>query len=144
MRGAPWWSRNGHPLRADPMDRDRLPADTWQRAEVPAGRRVEFVARGVRAVETSYAASPPLEADGYRTTAAVFTLLTTEGAAQDTPAAPGRHVARVELPHPDGEFTTHLPKTLRPAPRELRPLDGGTLTPVPDRPRCCTRPHGRS
>ncbi|MCF3122801.1 GDSL family lipase [Streptomyces arenae] len=135
VRGAAWWSRDGWPLRADPADHDRLPGDTWARAQVPAGVRLEFVARGVSAVEIAYAASPPSTADAYRTTAPVFTLVTDEGTAHDTPAAPGEHTARVELPSPDGEFTVHLPETLRPSPRALRPVGGGTLRPAPPKPR---------
>ncbi|MEV8018536.1 GDSL-type esterase/lipase family protein [Streptomyces sp. NPDC086554] len=167
-RGAAWSSPDGRMLRADPADQDRLPGDTWERASLPAGVRLEFTACGVRAVEVTYAASPPSGTDSYCHAPPVFTLLadSVEGgdararggsgtvavgtsspqdaparavgtptppgartqAAFDVPAAPGSHVARIELPYPDGDFTLHLPET-------LRPVGGGTLTPPTIRPR---------
>ncbi|MEU4998829.1 GDSL-type esterase/lipase family protein [Streptomyces sp. NPDC021622] len=164
-RGATWWSPDGRALRADPADRDRLPADTWERAGLPAGVRLEFSACGVRAVEVTYVASPPSDTDSYRNAPPVFTLLADSGEeadtpaparrgsgteavgtpsqedaparaqAFDTPAAPGSHVARIELPYPDGDFTLHLPETLRPALTGLRPVGGGTIEPAARRPR---------
>lgn len=135
MRGAAWWSRDGRPLRADPEDHARLPGDTWERAGTPAGVRLEFTAHDVTAIEIEYTASPPGDADTYRAAEPVFTLLTGDGATHDIPAAPGAHTARIELPTPEGEFTVHLPETLRPLLRDLRPVGGGTLTPAPQRPR---------
>ncbi|TGB14290.1 GDSL-type esterase/lipase family protein [Streptomyces sp. MZ04] len=173
-RGAAWWSPDGRALRADPTDRDRLPADTWERAGLPAGVRLEFAVCGVRAVEVTYAASPPSVTDSYRNAPPVFTLLADSGekagapvegsgteaagtpsqrgaparavgtstppgaraqTAFDTPAAPGSHVARIELPYPDGDFILHLPETLRPALTGLRPVGGGTIEPAARRPR---------
>ncbi|GAA1883220.1 hypothetical protein GCM10009837_00910 [Streptomyces durmitorensis] len=75
VRGAPWWTEDGRVVRADPADRDRLPADTWERAGVPAGVRLEFTARGVSAVEVEYTASEPSPADSYREVPHVFTAL---------------------------------------------------------------------
>ncbi|MFE0105993.1 GDSL-type esterase/lipase family protein [Streptomyces sp. NPDC059009] len=135
VRGAPWWSDDGRPLRADPAERELLPGDTWERATVPAGVRLAFAARGVREVEIAYEGREPWETDGYRDVPPVFTLLSGDAVAGETPAAPGTHVARLELPHPEGEFTLHLPEALRPALREVRPVGGGTLTPAPPRPR---------
>ncbi|MEU6765955.1 GDSL-type esterase/lipase family protein [Streptomyces sp. NPDC046853] len=143
MRGAAWWTEDGRVLRADPADRERLPGDTWERAGLPAGVRLEFTARGVSAVEVAYSASPPSAADSYRDTPAVFTLLAGTGAgtgtgtgagAVDTPASPGEHRTLIHLPSPDGEFTLHLPESLRPVLHALRPVDG-TLTPAAPRPR---------
>ncbi|MEV0114376.1 GDSL-type esterase/lipase family protein [Streptomyces sp. NPDC050844] len=177
-QGTAWWSPDGRPVRADPADQDRLPGDTWERAGLPAGVRLEFSARGVRAVEVAYAASPPSDTDSYRNAPPVFTLLAdsceeagtpvparrgsgTEAvgipsqqdaparapdtptpppgaraqSAFDSPAAPGSHVARIELPYPDGDFTLHLPETLRPALTGLRPVGGGTIEPAARRPR---------
>ncbi|MEV8319736.1 GDSL-type esterase/lipase family protein [Streptomyces sp. NPDC059900] len=133
MRGAAWWTPDGRVLRADPADRERLPGDTWERAGLPAGVRLEFTARGVSAVEVAYTASSPSATDSYRDAPAVFTLLAGEDAA-DTPAAPGEHRTLVPLPSPDGEFTLHLPESLRPVLHGLRPVDG-TLTPAAPRPR---------
>lgn len=133
MRGVAWWTEDGRVVRADPADRERLPADTWERAGLPAGVRLEFTARGVSALEITYTASPPSATDAYRDVPAVFTLLAGEDAV-DTPASPGEHRTLVHLPCPDGDFTLHLPETLRPALHGVRPVDG-TLTPTAPRPR---------
>ncbi|MFK4070013.1 GDSL-type esterase/lipase family protein [Streptomyces sp. NPDC029674] len=133
MRGAPWWTKDGRVVRADPADRERLPGDTWDRAGLPAGVRLEFTARGASAVEVAYTASPPAGADAHRAAPALFTLLTGEEAI-DTPASPGEHRALIQLPAPDGEFTLHLPESLRPVLHGIHPMDG-TLTPAADRPR---------
>lgn len=93
MRGAAWWTQDGRAVRADPADRDRLPGDTWERAGVPAGVRLEFTARGVSAVEVEYTASEPSPADAYREVPHVFTALCdawpagTEGGAEHAPSA---------------------------------------------------------
>lgn len=120
-------------MRADPADRARLPGDTWERAGLPAGVRLEFTARGVSEVEVTYTASLPSETDSYRRAPAVFTLLAGQDAF-DTPAAPGEHRTLVRLPSPDGEFTLHLPEALRPVLHGVRPVDG-TLTPAARQPR---------
>ncbi|MFE6161068.1 GDSL-type esterase/lipase family protein [Streptomyces sp. NPDC056486] len=134
VRGAAWWTEDGRAVRADPADRERLPGDTWERAGLPAGVRLEFTACGVSAVEIAYTASPPSAADSYRDAPAMFTLLAGEDAI-DTPAPPpGEHRVLVHLPYPDGEFTLHLPEALRPVLHGVRPVDG-TLTPAARRPR---------
>lgn len=198
VRGAPWWTEDGRVVRADPADRARLPGDTWERAGLPAGVRLEFTARGVRAVEIEYAASEPSPTDTYREVPPVFTVVCgagTPGAAHATeataarsagatPAGSGAHgpesatdgvghaagaatahgagdtcagrgtgsaygagvvtealaspkgrTARLALPCPDGVYAVHLPEALRPALRAVRPIGGGTLDPVPSRPR---------
>ncbi|MGW6271320.1 GDSL-type esterase/lipase family protein [Streptomyces sp. NPDC055060] len=133
VRGAPWWTADGRVVRADPADRARLPGDTWERACLPAGVRLEFTARTVSAVEVAYTAAPPAEADSGRAAPAVFTLLAGEEAV-DTPASPGEHRVLIPLPSPDGAFTLHLPETLRPVVHGVRPV-GGTLTPAARQPR---------
>lgn len=93
MRGAPWWAEDGRVVRADPADRERLPGDTWERAGLPAGVRLEFTARGVSAVEVAYTASEPSPADGYREVPHVFTALCdawpagADGGAEHAPSA---------------------------------------------------------
>lgn len=128
MRGAAWWAEDGRVVRADTADRARLPGDTWERAGLPAGVRLEFTARGVSAVEVAYTASPPSQTDSFRDAPPVFTLLAGKDAV-DTPASPGEHRALIHLPSPDGEFTLHLPEALRPALHGVRPVNG-TLTPA--------------
>lgn len=148
MRGAAWWAEDGRAVRADPADRDRLPGDTWGRAGLPAGVRLEFTAHGVRTMQVDYTASVASEADSYRDVPPVFTLVAhsgcgsegsdgESGAAQalDIPAAPGSHSAPIQLPYPDGEFTLHLPESLRPSLTGLRVVGGGTIAPAPARRR---------
>ncbi|MEU4998828.1 hypothetical protein [Streptomyces sp. NPDC021622] len=47
-RGAASWPPNGGALRANPTDRDRLPANTREQAGLPAGTRLEFTTHGAR------------------------------------------------------------------------------------------------
>ncbi|MFI6940060.1 GDSL-type esterase/lipase family protein [Streptomyces sp. NPDC050418] len=134
LRGVSWLSPEGAVLRADPADRVRLPLDTWERATVPAGVRLEFVAEGVAALDVTYSATPPLPADAYRKCEPVFTLLCGEQVVAEAAASAGDgQVVRLE-PGTDGEFTLHLPEVLRPVVHEVRPA-GGTLRPAPARPR---------
>ena len=135
LRGVSWWSEDGHPLRADPADRDRLPADTWSRALVPAGVRLEVRCCGVDRLRIRYAASAPSPTDAYRRSAPVFTLLSGDDVAAETSAHPTDDgTAILELPSPDGEFTVHLPETLRPV---IHAVEAGTgmVEPAPRRPR---------
>ncbi|MEV5608583.1 GDSL-type esterase/lipase family protein [Streptomyces sp. NPDC052225] len=136
LRGAAWWGDDGRPVRADPADRDRLPGDTWGRALVPAGVRLEFTARGVREVEIAYEGLERAAADRYRTDPPVFTLLDGSGlVCQETGADIGRHTVRLSLPRPDGTYTVQLPEVLRPLVRDLLPVGGGALEPVAPKPR---------
>ncbi|WP_369245195.1 GDSL-type esterase/lipase family protein [Streptomyces sp. R41] len=135
LRGLAWWSDDGRPLRADPADRDRLPADTWSRALVPAGVRLELRCHGVSALRIRYAATEPSLADTYRDSAPVFTLLSGDEVADEVPARPTDDGTAVfELPCPDGEFTVHLPEALSPVIRAVG-TDAGTVEAAPARPR---------
>ncbi|WP_406328498.1 GDSL-type esterase/lipase family protein [Streptomyces sp. NBC_00203] len=135
LRGIAWRSDDGRPLRADPADRDRLPADTWSRALVPAGVRLELRCHGVSTLRIRYAATEPSLADAYRATTPVFTLLSGEEVAAEAPAHPTSDgTAVLELPYSDGEFTVHLPEALCPVIREVD-AGAGTVEPAPARPR---------
>ncbi|MGW7069734.1 GDSL-type esterase/lipase family protein [Streptomyces sp. NPDC054855] len=90
VRGAPWWTEDGQVVRADPADRERLPRDTWERAGLPAGVRLELTARGVTAVEITYAASHPSPTDAHSTAPPVFTLLTASDTDSDDGSGDGR------------------------------------------------------
>ncbi|MFE0136614.1 hypothetical protein ACFWY6_34385 [Streptomyces sp. NPDC059037] len=46
--GAARWSPNGRALRANPTGQDRLPGNTRERADLPAGVRLEFTADGAQ------------------------------------------------------------------------------------------------
>ncbi|MFC7307651.1 GDSL-type esterase/lipase family protein [Streptomyces monticola] len=135
LRGVRWYD-GARPVRADPADRDRLPADTWDRATVPAGVRLEFMTGGggARAVEVAYSGSAPLAADAYRPSEPVFTLLRGEDTIAEAAAkAAPDSVVRLELPPDEGPFTLHLPETLRPVLHSVRGI-GGALDAVPARP----------
>ncbi|WP_327357520.1 GDSL-type esterase/lipase family protein [Streptomyces sp. NBC_01304] len=131
------WCQDGRVLRADPADRDRLPGDTWERATVPAGVRLEFVARGARAVEIEYAASEPLPADAYRRLTPAFTLLRGSEVIAECGAEPtGRRVVRLELPA-GGD-------ALGVAAEGVRPAGGGACAPgAPGGPGRTVGPAGR-
>ncbi|MFI7336665.1 SGNH/GDSL hydrolase family protein [Streptomyces sp. NPDC050085] len=131
VRGATWWAADGRPVRADPVDRDLMPADTWERAQLPAGVRLEFRAHGAAAVEIVYEGLEPTEADALRTVPSVFAVV----GGVDVAALAGAHTARVPLPHRDGVFTVQLPEGLRPLIHDVRPVGGGTLEPVEPSPR---------
>ncbi|MFF4348517.1 GDSL-type esterase/lipase family protein [Streptomyces sp. NPDC001530] len=135
LRGIAWWSDDGRPLRADPADRDRLPADTWSRALVPAGVRLELRCRGVSALRIRYAATEPSLVDAYRAADPAFTLLSGEEVAAEVRARPTDDgTAVLELPYSDGEFTVHLPEALCPLIRAVS-ADAGTVEPTPARRR---------
>ncbi|MBO1330942.1 GDSL-type esterase/lipase family protein [Streptomyces sp. VRA16 Mangrove soil] len=137
LRGVAWWGPDDRPLRADPADRGRLPGDTWERAGVPAGVRLEFVARGATAVELDYTAYERSPADRLRPDPPVFALLSDGALVTEAPARPGARTVRLPLPRPDGAYTVHLPEVLRPVLRDVRGAGAGPpgLAPAPPRPR---------
>ncbi|SDJ87495.1 GDSL-type esterase/lipase family protein [Streptomyces indicus] len=134
LRGVSWLDADGVPVRADPADRDRLPGDTWERATVPAGVRLECTAEAATGVEVRFSCRDPLPADAYRHVEPVFTLLRGEETVAEAAVVPGPdQVIRLEAAL-DGVFTLHLPEVLRPVVHEVRAV-GGTLRPAPARPR---------
>ncbi|WP_406417624.1 GDSL-type esterase/lipase family protein [Streptomyces sp. NBC_00873] len=131
LRGVAW--RDGVcPVRADPADLARLPWDTAERALLPTGVRLEFVAPGARAVEIRYRAAARGAADGQ---AGLFALWQGGQCVAEVLAAPAEEaVTVIGLPPGEGPFTVHPPETLGPAILGLRAV-GGTLLPAPVRPR---------
>ncbi|MFI5803922.1 GDSL-type esterase/lipase family protein [Streptomyces sp. NPDC051561] len=128
LRGVAWRDEDGQPVRADPGDLDRLPWDVLERAGVPVGVRLEFVAYGADAVELHYRAEPGdvphafgLWADG-RQWAEVLADPADES------------VVRLELPPAQGPFTVYPPESQSPHFLGIRGL-GGRIEPAPPRPR---------
>ncbi|GAA1362116.1 GDSL-type esterase/lipase family protein [Streptomyces beijiangensis] len=147
LRGIAWWDA-GRPVRADPACADRMPWDTWERAKIPVGVRLEFTSGGAKAVEVRYSTSDP----GPDAPVFVFSLLEGDVTHAEAAAVPGEDmVVRIGLPSGEGPFTLHLPDSLSPAVRAVRGL-GGTPAPAPPLPRwlvygdsitegwCATRP----
>jgi lysophospholipase L1-like esterase len=130
LRGAAWWDGD-RPVRADPAYADRLPWDTWERAKVPVGVRLEFISADAEAVEVRYRTPDP----GPGAPVFVFTLLEGDVIRAEVPAEPGEDmVVTIGLPPREGPFTLHLPDSLRPAVRAVRAVGGG-LAPAPALPR---------
>ncbi|MER5973879.1 SGNH/GDSL hydrolase family protein [Streptomyces sp. NPDC002055] len=142
LRGAPW-RYEGRVVRADPEDRLRLPLDTWERAQIPAGVRLEFTADGATALEVRYTAGEPGPAEELRDPAPAFELRRSGEALVRIPARPcADATVRVPLPGGTGPFTLHLPESLSPRLLGVRPAAGpstgpgtGTVAPAPPRPR---------
>ncbi|MQS36987.1 GDSL family lipase [Streptomyces katsurahamanus] len=126
------WLDEGRPVRADPADRGRLPRDTWDRAVLPTGVRLEFTAGGARAVRLRYRAAmtgPDLLPD-------CFALWQSDRCLSETFAEPAAEAA-VTIPLPTGargRFTVYLPEPRAPVVLGLRAV-GGPVAPAPARPR---------
>jgi lysophospholipase L1-like esterase len=130
LRGVAWWDGD-RPVRADPAHADRLPWDTWERAKIPVGVRLEFTAQDAEAVEVRYSTPDP----GPGAPVFVFSLLEGDALRAEVPAEPGDDVvATIGLPPGGGLFTLHLPDSLVPTVHGVRAL-GGTLAPAPELPR---------
>ncbi|MGP4003376.1 GDSL-type esterase/lipase family protein [Streptomyces sp. 8N706] len=164
LRGAPW-RHEGRVVRADPDDRLRLPLDTWERAQIPAGVRLEFSADGASALEVRYEAGEPGPADEMREPEPAFELWrsgerlsgtpggepsrardearsTTPG---DRPPTDGHPVRVPARPCTDATVRIPLPGDAGPftlhLPESLSPRllglrpVGGEMAPAPQRPR---------
>ena len=136
LRGCVFESVPGVPYpRFDPLD-TRIPGDTWETAQTPAGVRLEFTG-GATAVEIDYAtnASDP----GYRGDAGGVTFdVWRKGKRVDEQRAEiGRHQVRLSLidsGSPEVRVTVYLPEGLRPEILSIRGI-GGTIAPAPPQPR---------
>lgn len=118
--------------RADPVDRMRLPKDTWLMAQVPAGVRLEITG-DAREVEIDYVTAT--DELGYRGEGAGVTFAAWAGdrklAAER--ARLGEGTVRLPLAE-DGRTVVHLPEGMRPTVRRVRGVGGG-LAPAPAQPR---------
>ncbi|WP_282696464.1 GDSL-type esterase/lipase family protein [Streptomyces sp. CC208A] len=135
LRGTAWWDGD-RPVRADPEDLDRLPWDIAERAALPIGVRVEFLAEpGTTAVELRYRAAVPAAGDELRALRHAFALWQGGRCVREVFAEPAEEATvRLRLPPGDGEFTVHLPEAQAPVVRALRAV-GGSLVPTPRKPR---------
>lgn len=133
VRGAPWPAagRITHP-RADPADRDRLPRDTWNRACLPVGIRLEWVGTATEVVLRFTVADASL-AFPWRTSTA-FSVWSDGDEVASAPAdlSAGRVVLR-GLPA-GGPVVVHPPEGVVAAVTAIEPVDG-SLQPGPIGPR---------
>ena len=133
LRGAPWPGTSTVPYpRVNPIDRMRVPGDTWMMAQVPAGVRLEL-AGDATAVTIRYETTT--DQTGYRGDGAgiTFAAWTTRGQLADAPAELGE--GEVTLPLAEDEPTiVYLPEGMRPWVLEVRGADG-EVRPAPAQPR---------
>ncbi|MET8679896.1 GDSL-type esterase/lipase family protein [Streptomyces sp. NPDC004647] len=134
LRGVAW-RYEGRMVRADPEDRLRLPQDTWQRARIPVGVRLEFTADGASALEVRYEAGEPGPAEVLRELNPIFELWRDDEPLAEVPARScAEDCVPVPLPTGQGPFTLHLPESLSPRVLGIRAV-GGVVSPAPPRPR---------
>lgn len=138
LRGVAWLD-GGRPVRADPTDLARLPWDTAERAALPIGVRLEFMAHGADAVEIRYRASVPGLTDALRELAHGFALWQGDRCVTETFTRPAEEaVVTIRLPQgsegSEGPFTVHPPEAQSPVVLGLRAF-GGSITPAAPRPR---------
>lgn len=134
LRGVAWVDGD-RPVRADPADTERLPWDTGERATLPIGVRLEFLARGAHAVEVLYRAAVPGPADALRDLAHNFSLWDRHGMVREVFTDPAAEaVVRIGLPGGPGPYTVHPPEAQAPLVLGLRGV-GGALAPAPAAPR---------
>ena len=133
LRGCAWPGTRHVPYpRADPVDRMRLPKDTWQMATIPVGVRFEVVG-GADAVALDYTTTT--DQLGYRGDGAGTTF---EAWVGDERAAVVDAVlgdGTVELPlSGDAPTSVHLPEGMKPIVHAVRGV-GGDIAPAPRQPR---------
>ena len=129
LRGAVWPGTSSVPYpRASPLDRSRLPGDTWQMASIPVGVRLEIVGD---AWEVDITYTTVTDELGYRGDGAgrTFAAWTREGLLAEAPAEVG--AATVRLPLAQGQPTViYLPEGMRPTVNAVEGV-GGVIEPAP-------------
>ncbi|MGC5364143.1 GDSL-type esterase/lipase family protein [Streptomyces sp. DT24] len=133
-RGVAW--RDGvRPVRAAPGGPGRLPWDIGQRALLPVGVRLEFLASGAGAVEIRYRLPVPPPGGASRGLAHAFALRRDGRRVAEVFAEPAEEtVVGIGLPPGEGPFTVYPPRAQSPLLLGVR-APGGTLRPAPARPR---------
>jgi len=139
LRGCAWRGIPGVPYpRFDPRDASRIPADTWQCAQIPAGVRLELVGDAA-ALELDYVTAT--DDLGYRGNGAGTTFALWRGGEQvdEQPAAFGAGTVTLALRGRAGEpadapAVVYLPEGMRPEVLALRPREG-SIEPAPAVPR---------
>lgn len=133
LRGAPWPGTSKVPYpRANPIDRMRLPGDTWLMASIPVGVRLEVVGDADE-LELDYRCTT--DQTGYRGDGAgvTFTAWTAAGKIGEERAVLGE--GSVRLPLADDEPTiVYLPEGMKPWVLAVRGR-GGDVSPAPTLPR---------
>lgn len=147
LRGVAWLDE-GRPVRADPADRGRLPWDVCERAALPIGVRLEFIAEGAAAVEIRYRAAGSDgtahgdsgdPARGRTALPDCFALWHSGGRVGETYVEPAAE-AVVTVPLPATEdarlrrLIVHPPESRSPEFLGLRAV-GGRIAPAPAQPR---------
>ena len=137
LRGCAWRAVPGVPYpRFDPRDASRLPADTWQCAQIPAGVRLEMVGDAT-ALELDYTTAT--DDLGYRGAGAGTTFALWRGDDQVDEQPRGAGGAGPSPWRWPGTPTTRRRWSISPracAPRSWPCAPGaGTLAPAPARPR---------
>ncbi len=133
LRGVVWPGTSKAPYpRANPIDRMRIPGDTWQMASIPVGARLEVVGDATE-VEIDYRTTT--DQTGYRGDGAgvTFTAWTAAGRVASEAAALGEGTVRLPL-HGDTPTIIHLPEGMVPWVLEVRGV-GGDIAPAPAQPR---------
>ncbi|HEY5024822.1 MAG TPA: SGNH/GDSL hydrolase family protein [Acidimicrobiales bacterium] len=135
LRGCAWRPAPGVPYpRFDPRDATRIPADTWQCAQIPAGVRLELVGDATAITLDYTTATDDL---GYRGAGAGTTFALWQGDQQhdEQPAVLGAGTVTLSLSGSATEpAVVYLPEGMRPEVLALRPV-GGSVEPAPAGPR---------
>ena len=133
LRGVAWPGTSKVPYpRVNPIDRMRVPGDTWQMASIPVGVRLEL-AGDADEVEIVYRTTT--DHTGYRGDGAgvTFAAWTTEGRVAEEPAVLGE--GKIRLPLASDEPTiVYLPEGMRPWILEVSGV-GGDIEPAARQPR---------
>jgi lysophospholipase L1-like esterase len=134
LRGFAWPGDAQTPYpRADPLDFDRLPVDTWSSARLPVGVRLELTG-DAQALEIDYSCAT--DELGYRGPGAGSSFVAWRGGREvaQTPASIEGGTARLALDTPEAEpgevVTVYLPEGMRPTIFDIRAI-GGTLVAAP-------------
>ncbi len=134
LRGAPWPGTRRVPYpRVNPVDRSRVPGDTWMVAALPVGVRLEVVG-DAEAVEIDYRTTT--DQLGYRGDGAGVTFASWDGVDRlgTEPAVLGEATVTLPLAPGGGVTTIHLPEGMQPWVLEVRGI-AGSIEPAPQRPR---------
>jgi len=130
LRGCAWRAVPGVPYpRFDPRDASRIPADTWQCAQIPAGVRLELVGDATAITLDYTTATDDL---GYRGAGAGTTFALWRGDEQldEQPAVLGAGTVTLALRGAaEAPAVVYLPEGMRPEVLALRP-DGGSIEPA--------------
>ncbi len=134
LRGCVWPATDGvaYP-RADPADARRMPMDTWNAAQVPAGVRLELTGSATH-IDVGYVTVT--DELGHRGAGAGCSFAVWRGDQQvDTQLAVlGHGKVRLRLGEGDGRVVVYLPEGMKPTVISLVAV-GGDIAPAPAQPR---------